>query len=283
MSARWPVPEAASLGRLVEPAAWDVDLRGIGEGWEAQTHRARRLPHRRRAGARRDAGEGEARCCRQQSAHRWPIPRRVAGREERRPPFDTARLHPAHPQVPRPRAWAPASGRAAGRARCRVPRRGDEQRGQPPTGPGDATGRAQRRTAPRSDRDQPGRAGETPSGARPKALVWTPRRVQRWEEAVERLAALPADDPARTQLELAAQPPSAVMVWTPAQLGAFLDAAADDPLYALFHLISHRGLRRGEACGVGWTDVDLDAALRSPADRAIGVGDVGGHAEVRRR
>ena len=36
-----------------------------------------------------------------------------------------------------------------------------------------------------------------PSGARPKGLVWTPARVQRWEEAVERLAATEADDPAR--------------------------------------------------------------------------------------
>jgi len=79
-----------------------------------------------------------------------------------------------------------------------------------------------------------------PPGKRPKALVWTAERVARWREADEL--------------------PSPVMVWTPTQLGAFLDAAADDRLYGLWHLIAHRGLRRGEACGLGWSDVDLDGA-----------------------
>ncbi|WP_345694350.1 site-specific integrase [Nonomuraea thailandensis] len=58
---------------------------------------------------------------------------------------------------------------------------------------------------------------------------------------------------ARTDLR-----PSPVMVWTPAQLGAFLDHALTDRLYALFHLIAFRGLRRGEACGARWTDLDAD-------------------------
>ncbi|WP_433505461.1 site-specific integrase [Pseudonocardia halophobica] len=51
------------------------------------------------------------------------------------------------------------------------------------------------------------------------------------------------------------------MVWTPAQLGAFLDHAHHDRLYALGHVVAHRGLRRGEACGVAWEDVDLTAGL----------------------
>ena len=111
-----------------------------------------------------------------------------------------------------------------------------------------------------------------PSGTRPKGLVWTPARVQRWEEAVERLAATKADDPARALLEIAAQPPSAVMVWTPRQLGTFLDAAEHDPLYALFHLIAHRGLRRGESCGLAWTDVDLDAARLTVRQQIVQLG-----------
>jgi len=48
-----------------------------------------------------------------------------------------------------------------------------------------------------------------------------------------------------------------VMVWTPAPTGAFLDSAGQDPLHALFDLIALRGLRRGEACGLRWEDVDL--------------------------
>jgi integrase len=47
------------------------------------------------------------------------------------------------------------------------------------------------------------------------------------------------------------------MIWTPEQTGQFLDHAADDPLYPLFHLIAFRGLRRGEACGLPWSETDL--------------------------
>ncbi len=78
-----------------------------------------------------------------------------------------------------------------------------------------------------------------PAGKRPKALVWTHQRMQRWQQTGEL--------------------PSPVMVWTPAQLGAFLDHASDHRLYGLYHLIAHRGLRRGEAAGLRWEDVDLDA------------------------
>ncbi len=54
--------------------------------------------------------------------------------------------------------------------------------------------------------------------------------------------------------------PSPVMVWRPDQLGAFLDSAGSDRLYALYHLVSYRGLRRGESAGLAWADVDLDGA-----------------------
>ena len=74
------------------------------------------------------------------------------------------------------------------------------------------------------------------------------------------------------------------MVWTPGQLGAFLDVAEHDGLYALFHLTAHRGLRRGESCGLAWTDVELEAArLTVPStSRAARLGHLRGHTEVRR-
>lgn len=75
---------------------------------------------------------------------------------------------------------------------------------------------------------------ELASAARPKGLLWTAERVARWKETGEK--------------------PGPVMVWTPAQLGAFLDAAEGDRLYAFFHLIAHHGLRRGEGVGQGWGD-----------------------------
>ncbi|WP_059010607.1 tyrosine-type recombinase/integrase [Streptomyces specialis] len=74
-----------------------------------------------------------------------------------------------------------------------------------------------------------------------KALVWTDERVARWE--------------------LTGEKPSAVMVWTPQQTGAFLDHVAEDRLYALWHLIALRGLRRGEACAQPWSEVSLDTGM----------------------
>jgi integrase len=82
---------------------------------------------------------------------------------------------------------------------------------------------------------------ELPPEKTPKALVWTADRVTRWQAT--------------------GAVPSPVMVWTPAHTGAFLDHAHEsgDPLYALYHLIAYRGLRRGEACGLHWDDLDLHA------------------------
>ena len=111
-----------------------------------------------------------------------------------------------------------------------------------------------------------------PSGKRPKALVWTAERVERWRAATARLATCPRRGPEREQLEEAAQPPSPCMVWGPAQLGAFLDAVTEDRLYALWHLIAHRGLRRGEACGVEWQDVDLTAGTLAVSRQLVQLG-----------
>jgi integrase len=49
-------------------------------------------------------------------------------------------------------------------------------------------------------------------------------------------------------------------VWTPAQTAQFLNAIRGHRLYAAYHLIALRGLRRGEAAGLRWCDIDLDAA-----------------------
>lgn len=73
---------------------------------------------------------------------------------------------------------------------------------------------------------------------KPKAQVWTDERVARWQQTGEK--------------------PSPVMVWTPEQTGAFLDFVANDRLYAMWHLIAFRGLRRGEACGQLWSETNLD-------------------------
>ena len=47
-------------------------------------------------------------------------------------------------------------------------------------------------------------------------------------------------------------------MWTAAQLSYFLRAARTERLYPLWWLVALRGLRRAEACGLRWVDVDLD-------------------------
>jgi integrase len=51
--------------------------------------------------------------------------------------------------------------------------------------------------------------------------------------------------------------------WTAAEARAFLDAAADDPLYPAFVLLLLYGLRRGEVLGLRWQDIDdADGVIR---------------------
>jgi len=92
---------------------------------------------------------------------------------------------------------------------------------------------------------------------RAKAVVWTDDRVAEWRVTGQR---------------------PKVAVWTPQQTGAFLDHAAGDRLYALYLLIAFRGLRRGEAIGLPWTDVDLDRELLTISQQVVQYGsrvDVG--------
>lgn len=90
---------------------------------------------------------------------------------------------------------------------------------------------------------------EIESPAKPKALIWTDERVDRWRETGEK--------------------PGPVMVWTPAQTGQFLDFVADHRLYGLFHLIAFRGLRRGEACGARVVDLDVKARTLTIAKQLV--------------
>ncbi|WP_043265434.1 tyrosine-type recombinase/integrase [Streptomyces sp. CT34] len=84
---------------------------------------------------------------------------------------------------------------------------------------------------------------------KPKALVWTDERVAKWQQMGEK--------------------PSPVMVWTPKQTGAFLDFVAEDRLYAMWHLIAFRGLRRGEACGQPWSETNLDTHFLTVSSQLV--------------
>lgn len=52
-----------------------------------------------------------------------------------------------------------------------------------------------------------------------------------------------------------------VAVWTAGQTARFLTATQGHRLHPVLRLIALVGLRRGEACGLRWCDVDLDRRL----------------------
>jgi integrase len=78
---------------------------------------------------------------------------------------------------------------------------------------------------------------ELPTVKRPRALVWTPERVEEWKRTGKK--------------------PSPVMVWTPEQAGEFLDFICADRLCAMWHTFIFRGPRRGEMCALPWPEVSL--------------------------
>jgi integrase len=86
-------------------------------------------------------------------------------------------------------------------------------------------------------RDDPARRVELRTPRRPPAQVWTTARVQAWRDRGER---------------------STVAVWTEHQLADFLRFVSADRPYGMWWLIALRRLRRGEAAGLRWVDVDLD-------------------------
>lgn len=86
-------------------------------------------------------------------------------------------------------------------------------------------------------RDNPARNVELRAPRRPPAQVWTAARVEARRDRGER---------------------STVAVWTEHQFAEFLDYVAADRLYGMWWLVGLRGLRRGEAAGLRWVDVDLN-------------------------
>ena len=46
--------------------------------------------------------------------------------------------------------------------------------------------------------------------------------------------------------------------WTKVQLKKFLESVAEERLSPLWHTIAMTGMRRGEAIGLRWSDVDLE-------------------------
>jgi len=71
-----------------------------------------------------------------------------------------------------------------------------------------------------------------------------------------RLTVNPVDaaDPPKVSAEHSEKLPA----WSGEQLGAFLRHVADDRLFALWRLLAMTGMRRGEALGLKWDDLDME-------------------------
>lgn len=81
---------------------------------------------------------------------------------------------------------------------------------------------------------------------------------------------LPYNPAKHVELETAERPQ--VEPWTVQELGIFLDATAADRLGVLYELMAFTGLRRGEAVGLRWCDVDLDRGVVHVRQAIIDVG-----------
>jgi integrase len=65
---------------------------------------------------------------------------------------------------------------------------------------------------------------------------------------------------------------SELVTWTADEVRAFLDAVGDDRLMPAYRLLAATGMRRGEALGLRWSDVDLTKS-RLTVNRALTVVD----------
>lgn len=111
--------------------------------------------------------------------------------------------------------------------------------------------------------------------SRPRAVIWTEARTAAFWAAARRLAAeraKPGTEPSVTYRDWRDTPHPPVAVWTAEQLGRFLDEAARDRLGPMLEVIALSGLRRGECCGMRWSDLDLDRGLLVVSGQRLPVG-----------
>ena len=76
-----------------------------------------------------------------------------------------------------------------------------------------------------------------------------------------RLQRNPADAADPPRAESVSRP--AMLTWAPRELRTFLDGVREDRLYGAYFLLATTGMRRGEALGLRWQDVDLDLGRAS--------------------
>lgn len=91
-------------------------------------------------------------------------------------------------------------------------------------------------------------------------------RAERWELVHRNVAEL-VDPPKQIRTE--------VKPWSPDEAQRFLEAVSDHRLGALFSVALALGLRKGEALGLRWSDIDLDARRLTIAQQLQRTKDLG--------
>jgi integrase len=116
-----------------------------------------------------------------------------------------------------------------------------------------------------------------------KPLAWTAQREAAFRTALDKRiaaaeAAAEAEERVLTTVErqeiwaAADLRPCPVMVWLPSHTGRFLDSIQGERLAALFTLTAYVGLRRDEACGLTWPEVDLEDGVAHVRETGSGSG-----------
>jgi integrase len=122
---------------------------------------------------------------------------------------------------------------------------------------------------------------ELPRAGKDRPLPWTPQRVEAFRAALGKRIAKRQEELGGRTLTVAKKQdlwgtpglrPSKVMVWVPADTGAFLDFIAEERLSPLYTLTAYCGLRRDEILGLDWTEVDLDQGSADVFETGSGSG-----------
>ncbi|CAM3739741.1 tyrosine-type recombinase/integrase [Smaragdicoccus niigatensis] len=74
------------------------------------------------------------------------------------------------------------------------------------------------------------------------------------------------------KLRLASADNPKIIPWTPAEFAAFMDPIKAKRLYPLLYVAGIHGLRRGELCGLRWSDVNLEDGYLKVNQQAVQVG-----------
>jgi integrase len=121
-------------------------------------------------------------------------------------------------------------------------------------------------------RESGGRGGKA-LGSRSVQLTATVLRMA-FADAVEQglLARSPVDDIPRRQRPTHRAVQVQSRVWDGDQAAAFLASSSDSRWYPLFAAALGTGMRRGELCGLRWSDVDLEAGTLSVRASRVLVG-----------